>query len=186
MQNSIGIEMYRYRNGYYCCLNGLIQPITQDYLTEIIDYFSSDSWESFCYNESLVSPELALEIFNKRIALSNATINYKSRKVLELNYISINFENDSLICRGLNRDFGQINYLLPFSKDSMDFITCGETIYVIKNEVVINEIVLTNKDFTGGYFGQPWVENHPRWINFKNEKSFFLSYSVADNKFYKL
>ena len=62
-----GIEMYRYKNGYYCFINGLIQPITQEYLSKIILYFTEDYWESFCYNDSTMTPTVALKKFNKRI-----------------------------------------------------------------------------------------------------------------------
>ena len=33
--------MYRYKNGYYCWLNGLIQSINLVYLTKIVEYFAS-------------------------------------------------------------------------------------------------------------------------------------------------
>ena len=186
MDKSIGIEMYRYKSGYYCWLNGLVQPITQKYLTEIIDYFTSDTWESFCYNESLASPLQALTIFNKRIASKTPGKTFKSKKVMELNYVSVHFQNDSLICKSLNRKYGQVKHLLPFSKNLRDFITCGETIYVIEKNEIINQIELTDLKFTGGFYEQCWVEVFPKWINFGNRDGFFLSYSTEENRFYKL
>jgi hypothetical protein len=186
MDKSIGVEMYRYKNGYYCWLNGLIQPINQDYLTKIITYFTYDSWESFCYNDSIVLPKTALNIFNKRIDSITPASNFNNRKIVELNYISVYFQNDSLICRNVNQNYGQIKYLLPFSKDSKDFITCGETIFVIENNELINKIELTQTDFTDGFYEQCWTEIFPKWINFKNGNGYFLSYSLVENKFYKL
>ena len=53
-----GVEMYRYKGGYYCWLNGLIWPIAQDFLTKIITYFASDNWESFCYEYRDMKPKM--------------------------------------------------------------------------------------------------------------------------------
>lgn len=186
MEQSVGVKMYRHKNGYYCRLNGLIQPITQEYLTKIILYFTYDSWESFCYNDSLVSPKTALNIFNKRIDSITPPGNYNSRKIMELNNISVYFQNDSLVCKSVTQNYGQIKYLLPFSVDSKDFMTCGETIFVIEKNELVNQIELTPMDFTGGSYEQCWIEIFPKWINFKNGNGYFLSYSLAENKFYKL
>ena len=186
MDKSVGVKMYRYKNGYYCWLNGLIQSINLVYLTKIVEYFASDSRELFCYNETIISPKVALNIFNKRIDSINIKPIYHSRKLFELNCAVLYFQNDSLICKGSNRIYGQINYLLPFSVSLKDFITVGETIYVIENNEIINKIELTEQDFTDGFYEQCWVETFPKWINFNNVNGFFLSYSIQKNKFYKL
>jgi hypothetical protein len=186
MDKSIGIEMYRYKNGYYCRLNGLIQPITQEYLTKIITYFSYDSWESFCYNDSLVSPKVALNIFNRRVDSIQLTNNFESRKLIDLNYVALYYQNDTLICKDSNQEYGQISFLLPFSHNKLDFVTNDKTIFVIGESGVINMIDLSYEEFTGSNYDQPWVEIFPKWINFKNFSGYFLSYSMDENKFYKL
>lgn len=186
MDKSVGIKMYRYKDGYYCWLNGLLQPISQDYLKRIIRYFTMDSWESFCYNDHIVSPKLALKIFNERIDTISIKTEYKCKKIIDLFNVSIYYQNDSLICKGINRNYGQVSHLLPFSNNSRDFIICGETIYVIEKNDVINKIELTQMDFTGGFYEQGSADIFPKWINFKTRDGYFLSYSMKENKFYKL
>jgi len=186
MDKSLGVEMYRYRDGYYCWLNGLIQPIDHEYLERIIRYFAMDSWESFCYNDSLISPQLALRIFNKRLDTITVKTEKKGQKLFELNNVSLFYQSDSLVCKSTSIDFGQIDYMIPFSNGSRDFIICGETIYVIEKNEVINKITLNHIDFTGGFYEQPWAEVYPKWVNFRNMDGYFLSYSMAENRFFKL
>ena len=182
MDNADGVDMYRWKNGYYCWLNALHQPITQEYMTKIITYFASDNWESFCYDNTKINPVQALRIFNRIIDTISVSHRYDSRKVLELNNLAVYFQNGSLICKVGNKSYGEISRLLPFSAGSKYFITIGETIYVVENNSVINQIKLTKGDF--GY--QCWEEVFPQWVNFRNNAGYFLSYSIEKNKFYKL
>ena len=186
MDESLGVQMYRYKSGYYCWLNGLIQSISQEYLTKIINYFTCDTWESFCYNDSLLTPKQALNIFNKRIHPIMPFKNFKDKKVLELNWVSVYFHHDSLICKGTRRNFGQIYYVLPFSKGQIDFIVCRGSFYVIEKGELINQIKASEVEITGGFHEKCWVEVFPQWINFKNRDRIFLSYSIKKNRFYKL
>lgn len=189
MDKSAGVEMYRYRNGYFCSLNGLVQPVTQEYLIKIINYFASDGWESFCYDETTVSPSKALDIFNRRLSKTPEFPEsiMKERKLLELNNISLYFQNDSLICKKGDSILGQIKHLLPFSAKTKDFVIIGEMIYVVENGAIINSIKLATSDFDGErIYESPWVEIFPKWINFKNREGYFLSYSIDNNSFHKL
>jgi len=170
-----GINMYRYENGYYCFINGLVQPITQDYLSKIILYFANDSWESFCYTDSLMSPSGALKKFNKRIENIQLPNKPESRKILELNYVSVYYQNDSLICKNGNENYGQIKYFVPFSVDNKDFVISGETILVIENNKIINKIELTTSEITADAYEQCLVEKHKKWINLMNGIGYFLS-----------
>jgi len=182
MDNADGVEMYRWKNGYYCWLNALHQPITQDYMTRIITYFASNNWKSFCYDNAKINPKQALRIFNRIIDTISISHRYDGRKVLELNNLAVYFQNDSLICKVGNESYGKIDYLLPFSAGSKYFITVGVTIYVVENNSVINQIQLSSQDFS------MWSreEVFPKWVNFRNSLGHFLSYSIEKNKFYKL
>jgi len=182
MDGDAGIEMYRYRNGYYCWLNALVQPITQDYMTKIVSYFALDNWQSFCYDYTKMTPKKALLIFNQRIDTITISHKYDTREVLRVNDLTVYYQNDSLICKGRNKSYGKINHLLPFFANSKYFITVGETIFVVENGSVINQIQLTSQDFSY----ESWKEVFPKWINFRNSLGYFLSYSIEKNKFYKL
>lgn len=189
MDHSIGVEMYRYKNGYYCFLNGLHQTINQDYLIKIINYFASDTWESFCYDETKITPQKALYIFNRRLEeLPELTqLDIEERKIFDLSNISLYFQNDSLICKNENLRLGKIEHILPFSAKSKDFITIGETIYVIENNKIINTIKLSASEFDAGrIYESPWIETFPKWVNFRNREGYFLSYSIDNNLFYRL
>ena len=187
MNHSTGVEMYRHKNGYYCWLNGLEQPITQDYLTKIVAYFASDNWESFCYDYDKITPDKALHIFNRIIEGIPVTYQYSSQKILELNDLTLYFQSDSLICKSSDKEYGQIKFLLPFSAGSKDFVTTKDTIYVVENNTVINKRALAKENFpTADIYAQSWVEIYPKWINFRNSEGCFLSYSIEKNKFYKL
>ena len=183
MDHADGIEMYRWGNGYYCWLNALHQSITQDYMARIITYFASENWKSFCYDNKKITPEQALRIFNRIIDTISISHQYDSRKVLELEgNLAVYFQNDSLICKMGNKNFGKIDHLLPFSTGSRYFITIGETIYVVENNSIINQIQLSSEDFS------LWSreEVFPKWVNFRNSLGHFLSYSIEKNKFYRL
>jgi len=176
------VEMYRWKKGYYCWLNARIQPITQDYMTKIITYFVSDNWESFCYDNTKIEPDKALRFFNKRIDTIDVAYQYVDKKVLEVNDLSVYFQNGYLICKSANKEYGKIDYFLPFSAGSRNFIAIGETIYVVENGSIINQIQLAKDDFSY----ENWGEVFPKWINFRNNTGYFLSYSIEKNKFYKL
>jgi len=183
-----GVEMYRHKNGYYCYLNGLHQDVTQDYLTKIIAYFASDNWESFCYdNTKIDNPGVALRIFNRRIDTVTVSHKYDSRKVLDVNGdIGVYFENGSLICKDANKTYGKINWLFPFATGSKTFIIVGNTILVVENETVINKIEVPYEDFNGNNY-QCRAEVYRKWVNFYSySDGYFLSYSIAKNKFYRL
>jgi len=188
-----GVEMSRSKNGYYCLLNtyytSKAEPVTQDYLTRIIAYFAADNWESFCsgiYDDEKASAA-ALQAFNRRIAPLKVSPRYPARKVLELDGgLAVYFQDDALIGRSAGQEYGKIKWLLPFTAGSKSFITVGETIYVTENGTVINKIKLTEEDFGGWDGAAPRAEVFPKWVNFENSEGYFLSYSIEENKFYKV
>lgn len=182
MDDDVGIEMYRWEKGYFCRLNACIQPITQDYMTKIITYFTSDNWESFCYDHTKIEPHKALRIFNKRIDSIDVSHQYTEREVLKINDLFIYFQNGFLICKDASKEYGKIDHFLPFSAGSKIFIVIGETIHIVENGLVINHISLTKDDFSL----ECWEEVFPKWVNFRNNLGCFLSYSIEKNKFYKL
>ena len=182
MDGDTGIEMYRWEKGYYCWLNARIQSITQDYMTKIIAYFASDNWESFCYDNTKIKPDKALQIFNKRIDTIDVSHQYADREVLKINDLSVCFQNGYLICKNANKEYGKIDYFLPFSSGLRNFIAIGETIYVVENGSIINQIQLTQGEFSF----ESWGDVFPKWVNFRNNSGCFLSYSMEKNKFYKL
>ncbi len=182
MEHADGLERYRWKNGYYCWLNALHQPVTQDYMTKIITYFASDNWESFVYDNTKINPDQALRIFNQRIDTIDISHQYTDRKVLEVGGLSVYFQNGKLIGKNVSKEFGKIDYFLPFSAGLKSFIAIGGAIYAIENGLIINQIQLTGEDFGFVY----WEEVFPKWVNFRNSLGYYLSYSIEKNKFYKL
>jgi hypothetical protein len=199
VEESIGVEMYRYKNGYYCWLNGFAQPITQDYMTKVIAYFASDNWESFCYQYKEMTPRRALQIFNRRIDTIAVSYQHSDKKVFELNSVAVYFENGSLIGRDSNgvvvyfengsransrdeKDYRKFTKLLPFSAGSKDFVFMDETICAIENNAIISAVKLTKKDYGSC---EMWAYVHPKWVNFSTGHARF-SYSIEQNKFYRL
>ena len=194
MDHAEGVEMYRYKNGYYCFLNGLVQPITQDYLTKIIAYFASDNWESFCYKyydpfktarpmTGEMTSERALQVFNRRIDTITVSYKYRDKKLLELNNLALYFENGTIVGRGLGEEYGEIRYILPFSVGTKDFILKNDTLLVIENGAIINTAKLTEKVVRDPAF---WCRAHSKWVNFSVSSDYILSYSAEKNIFYKL
>jgi hypothetical protein len=182
MGHDDGIEMYRWRNGYFCWINALHQSITQDYMARIITYFASDNWESFVYDNTRIAPDAALRIFNQRIDTISVSHHFPDRKVVEINDLSVYFKNSSLIAKDAHREYGEIRHLLPFSAGSRNFITIGETIYVVENGEIINQIQLRGVNF--GF--EPRTEIFPKWVNFSHRHGYFLSYSIEQNRFFRL
>ena len=188
-----GVEMYRYKSGYYCMLNtyytSKAEPVTQDYLARIVAYFASDDWESFCggiYDDEKASLA-ALQAFNRRIAPLKVSPRYPARKVLEADGgLAVYFQDDALIARGGGQEYGKIKWLLPFSAGSKSFITVGETILVVEKGAVINRIELTGEDFGSWDGAAPRAEIFPKWVNFENSSGCFLSYSLEENRFYQV
>ena len=196
------VSMSMDEKGYHCALNSFYQNITQDYLTKLIAYFASYNWEPFCpedtenyinmyYEDVKQIQNSAINVLNRKIDPIKDPIKilhkYVPRKVLDAgNGIAVYFQNDSLICKGKNKVYGKIKYLLPFSVGSKSFITIGETIYVVEKGNVINQIQLTVEDFGGWDNSDPSKEVFPEYVNFINSSGHFLSYSIAENKFYKI
>jgi hypothetical protein len=187
------VEMYRHKKGYYCSLNGCFLSFSQDYLTKIIAYFASDNWESFCTGDREIKPDIAARIFNRRIDTITVSRKYAPKKAKDAgNGVEVYFQNDSLICKDAKRVYGKIGCMLPFSAGSKAFITAGTTFYVVEGGAVINEIELTRDDVyppryaEEGYDSGNTATVFPGWVNFHNSYGCFLSYSRAENKFYKL
>jgi len=188
-----GVEMYSYKGGYYCMLNtyytAKLTPVSQDYLARIIAYFASDDWESFCsgiYDDEKASLA-ALRAFNRRIKPMKVSPQYPARKVLELKGgLAVYFQDEALVGKVGDQEYGEIKWLLPFTAGSKSFMTVGETIYVAENGTVINKIKLTEEDFGGWDGAAPRAEVFPKWVNFENSEGCFLSYSIKENKFYKV
>jgi len=187
MEGATGIRMFRYGSGYYCFLNGLLQACDQAYLTKLITYFADDErWESFYYRDSLVSPSTALAIFNKKIESYKAPTHFKSQKLLQLNNIALHFREDALVVDSPKQSYGEITAFIPFSIGTKDFMAIGEVIYVLENNTIINKFEFSQVEVTKMSYENFFLKKHPQWVNFHNYYTYFLSYSVAKNKFYIL
>ena len=191
---TVGVRMYRYKNGYSCLLNegDTDINITQDYMTKIITYFASDNWESFYYDDNKIFPDEETRIFgrkmarlfNRRIDTITVSHKYAAKKVLDAgNGVEVYFQNDSLICKDADKVYGKISYMLPFSAGLKTFINIGRTVYVVENGTVINQVRIAETDFL---FNDGSVCIFPKWINFGDCHGVFLSYSREKNKFYRV
>jgi len=191
---TVGVRMYRYKNGYSCLLNegDTDINITQDYMTKIITYFASDNWESFYYDDNKIFPDEETRIFgrkmarlfNRRIDTITVSHKYAAKKVLDAgNGVEVYFQNDSLICKDADKVYGKISYMLPFSAGLKTFINIGRTVYVVENGTVINQVRIAETDFL---FNDGSVCIFPKWINFGDCHGGFLSYSREKNKFYRV
>ena len=183
MEHSRAIEMYRFKDGYYCFINGLIQNANQEYLRKIIHYFSLDSWESFCYDSDLVEPNVAKSIFNKRMDKIKIKETYKPLLIKALQGVSIYYENDQINCKSANFDFDTLDIFIPFSHKGKDFIRTIDSIFVVENGIIINQTGLWHSDYGGWY---DYKQSYKKWINFLTRGECYLSYNIPKNKFYIL
>ena len=182
---AIGVNMTRYRTGYYCFLNALVQPITQEYLLKVIEYYNNPNWKSFCYDEEKASPEVALRIFNKRIDTISVNANFPDITVLKLNWVSIVLHNDELVAQIGTTDLGSIEAFLPLKNGQVDCFKSNSEICIVKDGKVLSQFNMTNRnEFAITEYS--WAQAFPGWINFKTRGDYFLSYSCAKDKFYDL
>lgn len=182
MEHAHGVESFKSPNGYYCFINGLVQPITQDYLLSIINYFSSDEWESFCYNHQKISPKKALKVFNRK--LEHITVNqiFEPIRVLTLNHLIVDFKEGKLICMIGGKEFGEIDNISPFSQGTRDFFMSGFVIYAVEKGKVVSSV-----DVPKGYIGYEWrTEVYKKWVNFSCHRDYLASYFSDKECFYKL
>ncbi len=189
MDKSTSIQMYRHAKGYYCATNALLQPVTETYLRNIIRYFASENWKSFCYDNSKVSGKTALSIFNQILFNQNSTSISESPSpiiVKQLKHTNVTFSKGNLSCTWNGKNLGIPKYFLPFSHQGLDFLCTNNTIQVIKENETINSITLTHHEFTANQFYQSRCERFKKWVNFKSQWKCYVSYSIEDNKFYKL
>lgn len=184
MGHDRGIEMYRWRGGYFCRINALHQPITQDYMARIIAYFASDDWESFVYDCTRIPPDVALRIFNQRIDTITVSHYFPARRVMEVNDVAVYFKNGRLVAKDAHRVYGEIRRLLPFAAGERTFVTVGETIYVVESGEIINRIQVMGYAFSST--SMPRAEVFPKWVNFSTRFDYFLSYSIEQNRFFRL
>jgi len=187
MEEATGVRMFRYKNGYYCFLNGLLQACNQAYLGKIITYFADDErWESFCYRDSLLSPSKALHIFNEKIEGYTSPTHFRSQKLTQLNNLTLYFRENALMADSPKHSYGEINHFIPFSIGSKDVMAIENIIYIIENNTIINQFDLSQASFAEVSTQRFFIEKHPKWINFHNYDTYFLSYSATNNKFYFL
>lgn len=182
MDHDTGMEMYRFKSGYYCYINGVVQSTHREYLRNIVHYFASDSWESFCYNYDLAKPKVALAIFNRRLKTIQLPPFDYIQKLKDMNNVSFYYENGSFSCRGEAIRIDSLETIIPFSHKNKDFVLDHDTLYVIENGKLINSV---KSDF-GRYYSSPFQEQYMKWINFKTWDGCFLSYNIPKNKFYIL
>ncbi|MFM7022884.1 MAG: hypothetical protein ACKOXB_07885 [Flavobacteriales bacterium] len=185
MGHDTGIRMFRYKSGYYCHINGLVQKITQDYLAKIILYFSAPDWQSFYYDEGKLKPKTALKIFNQRLENLSTSFNPSKLKAWENGGITVYFENDSLFCYNQKTKLGPIKWITPFALKNRQFIVIGETLFIYEKGSQINKMLLSKNVLTD-YMEGCWTEIFPKWVNFHQPGKCFLSYSYPKNKFYML
>ena len=101
---------------------------------------------------------------------------------MEVADLAVYFKNGRLIAKDSHHKYGEVRRLLPFVAGSRNFITVGETIYVAENGEIINQIQMRDVDF--GI--EPRVEVFPKWVNFRHRRGYFLSYSIVQNRFFRL
>lgn len=185
MDHATGVKMNRYRTGYYCFINALVQPITQEYLLKVIEYYNYANWESFCYDEEKVSPELALKIFNTKIDTIAVNANFPDRTVLKLNWVNIVLHNDDLVAQSGSTDLGIIEDFLPLKNAKADCYKSHSEICIIQDGKVLSRFDMKNRhEFSITEYSR--AEAFAGWINFKTRGDYFLSYSCSKNMFYDL
>ena len=185
MDHDTGIDMYQHKKGYYCHVNGLVQPITYTYLKKIIDYFASQDWESFCYDYKKISPKTAIRIFNERLNMEKQEP-LPSQKILELNYSKVLFEDDKLIGYIGEERLGEIGAFIPAKMGERDIICADDTIYLIESGKIIQRFDLDSLDRKWQKALFTREEIYPAWFNLFFDQDCVISYSYRENRFYKL
>jgi hypothetical protein len=184
MDHATGIQMYRFKTGYYCFINALTQKIDENYLMKVIKYFTRDDWESFCYDYDKISPAKAQKIFNHR--LDDIEIDFKPEKLIikRLNSVSFIYENGEMFCDAGEKKYNNISALEPFSINNRDLFVSNDIFYVIENGKIICEF--ENYSSTTNAYYQEYFDIYEGWVNISEEGKYILSYSYKENKFYNL
>ena len=186
MDSTKGVEMYRYPNGYYCYLNGLKQEISLSYLQSIVLYFGSEQWSSFCYDELKLKPSLALQLFNQNLLPVDSMPQTSAYNLEQIGALRLYFKEDALYASLSNEEIGKLHYLLPFEAQGLIFISQADGIKVYKEGRLLQEMTWKPEGLAKPNHEALRVELFPKWINIASRDVYLFSYSIEDNRFYKL
>ncbi|UCD30919.1 MAG: hypothetical protein JSV38_08830, partial [Desulfobacterales bacterium] len=171
------IEVSRNKRGYFVFIHGATNLYQ---MVSIINYFSSDDWESFCYNVEKVNPIIALRTF--KTILSNAIedpdlkfFNHKEKTVWELDRLKMIYRMDTLVyeLNGSTLHF-KPSFPLPAKlKDRYFFVNNGR-IQVFEKGSIISEQVIPDYDNNEALLYT--MAAYRKWLNFFYAGQPILSY----------
>ncbi|MCB9198138.1 MAG: hypothetical protein H6600_06750 [Flavobacteriales bacterium] len=183
------IEISQNKNGYYLAVVG--DELSLHRIVQIINYFSSNYWESFVCKEPKkyqdVADKTLFHILDKTVGDPDLSFfKSKSTTVFELNDLRIDYRNDSLV---VSINGNQVKEKINFKGASVPPVSLGEyyivasydSIYVYDGVKVINSCSrqLINN-------GLSKMKSHNKWMNYYDEYDCVLSYSLEKNRFYYL
>lgn len=181
------IEVSRNKNGFFVFIHGGTNLYQ---LVRVIDYFASDSWQSFCYDIEKTDPNIALKTFNgildKVIGSPKLDILKKRNiKVWQRGRLKIYFKSDALIYSIDDQKFDyKVSNPLPANLRERLFIVKNSTIHVIEENKIVLEQTIPDFDDEMPYFYS--IVPYKDWLNVYYGQEPVLSYSYEKNRFYKI
>ena len=179
------IEISRNRNGNFIFIHG---DTNLSQLVRIIDYFFSNDWASFCYDNDQVNPQSALKSFNKilddRVRESDLGF-FQNKKIIvwELSDLKIIYENDKMYYQFKDTRLNyKLYYPLPVKLGNRYFFVENDIIQVFEAGKIILEESIPDLDDAMPY--RYSMKAYKKWCNFYYEDKPVLSYSYAENRFY--
>ncbi|MCP3901406.1 MAG: hypothetical protein GY707_17005 [Desulfobacteraceae bacterium] len=181
------IEISRNKNSNFVFIHGDIDLYR---LVRIINYFSSNDWESFCYDSNLVDSKTAIKTFNTildhRVGRPQLDF-FKNKKTIvwELSDLKIIYEHDDLHFQFKENklDF-KIDSPLPVKLGDRYFFVTNNIVQVFESGEILLEQRIPGFDDTKPY--RYSMKAYKDWVNLYYEEKPVLSYSFTENKFYKI
>ncbi len=181
------IEISRNKNSNFVFIHG---DANLSRSVRIIKYFSSNDWESFCYDSKLVNSKTALKTFDKilddNVGKSELGF-FKNKKIIvwELSDLKIIYQDDVLHYQFKENklDF-KIGSPLPVKLGNKYFFVTNNIVQVFESGEILMEQSIPGFDDTKPY--RYSMKAYKGWVNLYYEEKPVLSYSFAKNKFYKI
>jgi hypothetical protein len=186
------LEVSQNRNGYYIITYAREYPL--EYFVRIIDYFSSDDWESFVCSDPGLQSWTAERVFNGILDRRTPQLDmsfFEGRSVVafQLGDLAVIYKNDRLRIeiggKGIGLDINvesEERSISPARVRDRYFVVVWPTMYVFDiNGELVNETAIPSPRslYTG-------MEGYDKWMNYYDSRVCVLSYSCDQNRFYHL
>lgn len=181
------IEVSRNKRGYFVFIHGSTNLFQ---MVEIINYFSSNAWKSFCYNVEKTDPVIALSTFNTILGSviedpDLRLFDHKEKTVWELDSLKMIYRMDKLFYElgGMTLNFQPSPPLPAKLKDRYFFVNNGH-IQVFEKGTIILEQMIPDYDNTEPLLYT--MEAYRKWLNIFYDGHPIFSYAYHNNRFFKI